>query len=142
MIVSTFRFGWWKIGAPWLIESVTSIASIPLFHPGTTSPVQTGNIASDQCKKSANKKLSTLELIDCAFKQGKITAEKRLLYFYYALGNYEKLPPEYDSTTPWDGTLPAEELTEAITSKEIFCKFSPETQNELRTGFPQAVTCH
>jgi hypothetical protein len=96
---------------------------------GIASPPTTGN-------------LTPPELIEADYQHGKITAEKRILYLYYALGKYDKLPPAYKSSVPWGGTLAAGELTDAVASKAIFCKFSSATQQELRAAFPQAAACH
>ncbi len=50
--------------------------------------------------------LTTPELIAQDLAQGLISPEQQLLYLAYALSDYEKLPAQYRSNQPWDGTLP------------------------------------
>jgi hypothetical protein len=52
-------------------------------------------------------------LIEAARARGDIDQETAHLYLAYALGDFEKLPPEYRSQVPWDGTLPLLRLQQA-----------------------------
>lgn len=56
--------------------------------------------------------VATPGLLDVAVARGEISQEQADLYLAYALTDYEKLPSEYRSTTPWDGTLPLLHLQE------------------------------
>lgn len=85
--------------------------------------------------------ISTPELIEQAFANHKITDEKRLIYLAYALGDYEKLPAQYYSNIPWDGTLVALELNEAANSVDVMCKLSSFAQNELRRVLGTGILC-
>jgi hypothetical protein len=132
LLLIFFVSGAWKFTAPWLIERATNI-------PQLSSPANSGsNPDKNTCQ---GKSLATPELIDCARTAGKITKGQRILYLHYALDDYEKLPPEYKSNDPWEGTLIALNVSEAISSAAKFCTFSKEIQTELRKSYPQAVDC-
>lgn len=85
---------------------------------------------------------STPDLIQQAFSIGKITNEQRLLYLAYALGDYEKLPSQYQSNIPWEGTLIALELNEAANSSNVMCELSLFTQSELRRILTNGISCN
>lgn len=127
--------GVWKIITPWLIGTVTSLSHV---LDKDTSP--TPHLL-DECRVESNKTLTTPGLIDCAFKNKKITSEQRILYLSYAIGDFAKLPREYNSNEPWDGTMTALELNETVSSKEKFCVLSEKAQEELRRKFPQSIRC-
>ncbi|HTP07433.1 MAG TPA: hypothetical protein VMP08_04235 [Anaerolineae bacterium] len=57
---------------------------------------------------------ATPELLDTAVAHGEISQEQADLYLAYALTDYEKLPQEYRSTVPWDGTLPLLHLQQRL----------------------------
>ena len=73
---------------------------------------------------------STPELIEAAYAEGKISADERALYLAYALYEYDSLPPEYQSQTPWRGTMFDRELNALLMSPQ-FCEMDPEVQAEL-----------
>ena len=85
--------------------------------------------------------MSTPEKISCAFLEKKITENQRVLYLFYAVYDFKKLPMEYRSDTGWDGTLTVQEVKEIAQSKEKMCKLSAFVQSELRRGFDFAVSC-
>src|SRR3990172_7388639 len=64
-----------------------------------------------------SKNLATPELILQALETGQIDADTANLYLDYALGDFEKLPQEYRSDAPWEGTLTLLNLTEALRSE-------------------------
>src|SRR4030067_3506394 len=49
---------------------------------------------------------STPQLIEFAYEGGQISRDTANLDLAYALSNDPRLPAEYLSNTPWDGTLP------------------------------------
>jgi hypothetical protein len=53
-------------------------------------------------------------LIDTARKRGNIDEVTANLYLAYALGDYAKLPQEFQSDVPWDGTLPLLSLHKSL----------------------------
>ena len=57
---------------------------------------------------------TTPDLILVALQAGKIDADTANLYLAYALSTYDKLPKEYQSNTPWEGTLILQQLTSAL----------------------------
>ena len=67
-------------------------------------------------------KLTTPQLINLALENGEINQETAYLYLAYALSDYEKLPAQFQSNVPWDGTLSLLQLQEAIQ------KFSTEPE--------------
>jgi len=58
--------------------------------------------------------LPTPKLIGTALAGGRIDQDTASLYLAYALGDYAKLPTEYRSKVPWDGTLPLLHLRQAV----------------------------
>jgi hypothetical protein len=48
----------------------------------------------------------TPSLLEAAVARGDLSQAQADLYLAYALTDYEKLPSQYRSNTPWDGTLP------------------------------------
>jgi hypothetical protein len=66
--------------------------------------------------------LSTPALIKLALARGEIDEETALLYLAYALGDYEKLPAQFHSNVPWDGTLPLHDLQEAVSTMKDSAK--------------------
>lgn len=59
---------------------------------------------------TAERQLSTPELIEAAVARGEISRDLGDLYLAYALFAPERLPARFRSNTPWDGTLPLWEL--------------------------------
>jgi hypothetical protein len=57
---------------------------------------------------------TTPQLIEIAYEAGEISQETANLYTAYALSNDPRLPVEYQSDTPWDGTLPLLHLQESV----------------------------
>lgn len=85
--------------------------------------------AGDPSSATASKLLSAPELIEQDFASGKITEEQELLYLAYALNDYEKLPIQYHSQVPWDGTMVALKLHNASA-----LDFSIEVQNAVKAA--------
>ena len=56
--------------------------------------------------------LTTPALIERAFAAGEITADERLLYFAYAVYEYESLPARFRGTVPYYATDIVAELVE------------------------------
>ena len=63
-------------------------------------------------------KAATPELLNEAVARGDLTQAQADLYLAYALTDYEKLPREYHSSVPWDGTLPLLHLQERTAKME------------------------
>jgi len=61
-------------------------------------------------------RLSTPELIEDALQQGKISQETADLYLAYALTGAGKLPQDYVSSVPWEGTLYLQKLQNNLRS--------------------------
>ena len=55
---------------------------------------------------SGQSQAATPDLLKDAVARGEISQAQADLYLAYALTDYEKLPREYRSPVPWDGTLP------------------------------------
>ena len=92
--------------------------------------------------EASSRELSTPELIDQAYNRGQITEEEHLLYFAYAIYEYESLPTRLLGSVEWDGTPILEVIQETVTSPEEFCSMSLYVQNELRRVLPNKVaTC-
>lgn len=60
--------------------------------------------------------LAVPQLIEQAQQDGRLDSELANLYLAYALSNDPRLPPEFRSPVPWDGTLPLLRLREAVQS--------------------------
>lgn len=132
--------GTWKIAAPWIIETTTSIRSKPLQQVRFPSPIQSETTELSRCRMEKNK-ASTPALIECAFIEKKINKEQRILYLTYAVYDYKELPSEYISNTPWEGTGVVEELNDIVTTPSEFCTLSLHVQNEIRKYLPHAIKC-
>ena len=66
--------------------------------------------------------MTTPELIQAALERGDIDQDTANLYLAYALGDlddYDKLPPEYHSNVPWDGTPILLHLQQAVNTMDI-----------------------
>ncbi|HSJ52360.1 MAG TPA: hypothetical protein VLC52_01325, partial [Anaerolineae bacterium] len=84
-----------------------------LLAVGLAPMAQAGSQSSQRAKD-----LNTAQLIEAARVRGEITAETAQLYLAYALAAPEKLPEEYHSPVPWDGTLPLLRLQTASRAME------------------------
>lgn len=62
---------------------------------------------------STENQMTTPQLIEAALDSGEIDQDTANLYLAYALADYERLPVQYRSNLPWDGTLPLLRLQEA-----------------------------
>src|SRR5574341_442225 len=71
--------------------------------------------AATSTQESGN--FATPELIRQAVEARQIDVDTANLYLAYAIGDFEKLPPEYHSNVPWEGTLTLLDLTDAINTK-------------------------
>ena len=74
--------------------------------------VLTALVASPEVAPAGPVRLSTPELIERAVEAGSIDRDTADLYVAYALFEPERLPNEYRSDVPWDGTLPLLHLRE------------------------------
>ncbi|MBE7468535.1 MAG: hypothetical protein HS114_05315 [Anaerolineales bacterium] len=72
-----------------------------------------------QTPVSADKKLSTPQLIEAALANGEIDQETAYLYLSYALGDYDSLPVQYHSNVPWDGTFTLARLQKAVKTMKV-----------------------
>ncbi len=63
--------------------------------------------------------LNTPQKIAAAQLAEKISPDEAALYLAYALRDYQKLPAEYLSNVPWDGTLPLLELTQTLKTSPL-----------------------
>ena len=88
------------------ILNILSIVVMLAFFSASHSPARA--VAQDA------RKLATPELIRQAVETGRIDSNIANLYIAYALAAYEKLPQEFQSDTPWEGTLPLLKLNEAL----------------------------
>ena len=117
---------------------LASCALLPATEKG--SPSNTEETATTTADSSKSK-LSTPELIDAARTEGKISSGERILYLAYALYDYDSLPDEYKSDSPWRGTLIVREINQVISSPESMCALEPEVQKELRRLLPASAKC-
>ncbi|OGG15511.1 hypothetical protein A3D77_06720 [Candidatus Gottesmanbacteria bacterium RIFCSPHIGHO2_02_FULL_39_11] len=140
ILIAAFIIGVWKIAASWIIKTAPTSKQISPPAPSQASPIA-DNPDIYRCQTEINGNQSTPELISCARLTGKITEEERILYLTYAVGDIEKLPSEYKSNAPWEGTSILIELNDIVSSDKPFCDFTQNTQNELRKRFPNAVKC-
>jgi len=62
---------------------------------------------------------TTPQLIEAALAKGEIDRDTANLYLAYALADYERVPVQYRSDLPWDGTLPLLRLQEAVQTMTI-----------------------
>jgi hypothetical protein len=62
----------------------------------------------------SERSVPTPQLIERAVARGEIGSDRAALYLAYALRAPEKLPAAYRSDVPWQGTLPALRLQEAL----------------------------
>ncbi|HXV44584.1 MAG TPA: hypothetical protein VEC96_16100, partial [Anaerolineae bacterium] len=92
----------WSVAAAPPQENPLSPASAPPGQTGPTSP-----------------QLSTPQLIEAAVVNGELDQETANLYLAYALNDYEKLPAQYRSDVPWDGTFPLLHVQEAVKSMKV-----------------------
>ena len=80
---------------------------------GALGLVSLGQVSS----VSGQSQTATPELLAEAVARGELSQAQADLYLAYALTDYKKVPSEYRSTVPWDGTLPLlhlQERTEAM----------------------------
>ena len=75
--------------------------------------------------------LSTPQLIERAVRRGDIDRAKGDLFLAYALASPQKLPSQYRSATPWDGTLPLLHLRERLRTMP---------RGEKRTAIKEALS--
>ena len=75
--------------------------------------------------------MSTPDLINMDFQEGKISKGEQLLYMAYALGDFEKLPNKYHGNAPWHGTLPLLDLHEDLEDQQIVCAIEPDILQKL-----------
>jgi len=68
----------------------------------------------DAGENPLKKEMTTPELIFAALERGEIDESTAYLYLAYAFENYKKLPEEYHSEVPWDGTIWLAKLQEAV----------------------------
>ncbi len=74
----------------------------------------TGLVASPGVAPADPVRLSTPDLIDRAVEAGSIDRDTADLYVAYALFEPNRLPDEYRSDVPWDGTLPLLHLRQSV----------------------------
>lgn len=82
---------------------------------------------------STENQMTTPQRIEAALASGEIDQDTANLYLAYALADYERLPVQYRSNLPWDGTLPLLRLQEAMQTMRTS---APRTTIErlLRSG--------
>jgi hypothetical protein len=129
--------------ATWVVVFLLLVVIVLLTRQNYQLKKQNAQIYSGPGSNSAaeSQELSTPELIEQDFTQGEITAQQRLLYLAYAVGDYERLPARYRGNVHWRSSLTHLELTEAVTSPTLMCSLSPDVQNELRRILTEAVEC-
>ncbi len=88
------------------ILNILSIVVMLAIFGASYTPAEAG--------AQGTRNLATPELIRQAQEAGQIDVDTANLYFAYALADYEKLPQEFRSDAPWEGTLPLLDLTEAL----------------------------
>lgn len=86
-------------------------------------------------------KLSTPQLIDRAYHAGRISEEERLLYFAYAIYEYESLPKRFRGHTPWEGTFILRDLYEAANSPSVLCSMSLYVRSEFQRLLKPDTVC-
>lgn len=91
---------------------------------------------------AADPTLSTPELIEQAYQDGRLTAEQRLLYLAYALYDAESLPKAYHSNVLWFGTAYVAEIEEALAARQSgrLPPFSAETAAAFAQLAPDEIT--
>jgi hypothetical protein len=94
-----------------LIISLKSIdlASGNALTPGDASLSPTSGITPVPFAQ-----LNTPQKIEAARIAGKLSPDEAALFLAYALRDYQKLPAEYLSNVPWDGTLPLLQLRQTL----------------------------
>ncbi len=94
-----------------------------------------------RCQDASDVRLSTPELIRCAYNAKTISADEGIQYLIYAVGEYEKLPMEFNSDIPWDEESILTDLKQILASPASFCELQPKTQTELKRRFGKAPSC-
>lgn len=88
---------------------------LPLLEPSATAPATP--IPPEQSASDApDTALAVPGLIEQARNRGQLDLETANLYLAYALSNDPRLPSEYRSEVPWDGTLPLLRLRQSTTA--------------------------
>ena len=63
--------------------------------------------------------LNTPQKIESARIAGRIDQDQAAIYLAYALRDFQKLPAEYRSEVPWDGTLPLLQLHQSLKTSTL-----------------------
>ena len=79
----------------------------------------TGDVRISQATPMPQSRLTTPQKIEAARLAGKISPDEAALYLAYALRDYQKLPTEYSSDVPWDGTLPLAQLRQTLKTTQL-----------------------
>jgi hypothetical protein len=93
--------------APRVLAVIMAIA----FMAGVLSADRPATAGS---RESDSEALATPQLIERAVRRGQIDRPTGYLYLAYALGAHRRLPAEYVSDVPWDGTVPLLRLRERV----------------------------
>jgi hypothetical protein len=111
-----------------LILTTVLVISMLGFHG--LSEAQAENTAQESGE------MATPELIRQALEARQIDTDTANLYLAYAIGDYDKLPEEYRSDVPWEGTLPLLDLSEALRLGTV-----GRYQNEISTIVAARGSC-
>ena len=92
-----------------------------------STPVVTGNASNDgelsayslQTTLTPPARLNTPQKIEAARRAGAIEQDQAALFLAYALVDFQKLPEEYRSDVPWDGTLPLLQLRRSLKTNSL-----------------------
>lgn len=95
---------------------------VALLQPSNFAAVhaaQPNSIPGLQVTPAPASGLNTPQKIETARVAGQIDKDQAALYLAYALRDFQKLPPEYRSDVPWDGTLPLLQLRQSIQTNSL-----------------------
>lgn len=121
------------------ITLIDNDSEIIVFSLGETG--EEGSGISDKALNLLDQILSTFRFLDSKsteglieddYRAGRINYEQKILYLTYAVYEYSSLPDKYNSSTPWRGTIAVEEIYQAVSNPNVFCKFKESIQNELK----------
>ena len=103
------------------MELLLAALIIPLQSLGQArgNASSTSDIRISQATPTPQSRLTTPQKIEAARLAGKISPDEAALYLAYALRDYQKLPAEYSSDAPWDGTLPLLQLRQTLKTTQL-----------------------
>lgn len=97
-----------------IVALIIPLQSIHSASGKSPSPMDTSTGPTSRSTPAPTTPLNTPQKIEAAQMTGRISPDEAALYLAYALRDYHRLPAEYLSNVPWDGTLPLLQLQQTL----------------------------